>query len=76
MNIYWLYREDAGYDEMLACVVIARTGPEARELAAAEACDEGGYVWLSDTTATIRRLGTADPGFTEPIVVCTDVHEA
>lgn len=60
---FWLLcRLDCcGYDETDSFVVRSATSPDARQLAAKMATDEGGHVWLDELLSSCKRLEEEGP---------------
>lgn len=74
MNIYLLDRRvgcGAGFDQMIACVVVAPDEKAARQLAGIKAGDETASAWRSRNVA-VTVLGTAAEGISAG-VVCENV---
>lgn len=57
MKLYLLTRNDkTGYDEYLGYVIAADTETQARDIAAANAADEGAEVWNSQLDCNVTLL--------------------
>lgn len=61
MNIYELTNKTvAKYDECNGMVVIAKDAKRARQIAAANAVDEGSATWLSRASSKIQKIGSTE----------------
>lgn len=70
LKLYWVYRDDPGYDEQCEVVVAAYNDDDARDVAAATCGDEGRDRWFAPST-NVRLLGTASRGIGHGLI-CRD----
>lgn len=61
MEIYLLERDDWGYDEFDAKVIVAKDELEAREIANMNVGDEG-RIWTDPTKVRCKKINTIEAG--------------
>jgi len=69
LTLYLLRRPAAFADEVRAFIVAAYREPDARELAAARAGDEGRAAWAGPPGSSCEPIGVALPAVTPGIIV-------